>query len=86
MKFKVIMLIVVTVITMSCENQKRIDSSILEVTTFSLKTTANKNIFNVLDSKVEENFTSKQPGFIRRQSGVSENGIYTVIVDRKSVV
>ncbi|MFY7669499.1 hypothetical protein ACOSP6_00290 [Tenacibaculum sp. MEBiC06402] len=60
-------------------------NTIVEVTTFSLKTTAISQTFNKLDSKVEDNFTSKQPGFIKRESGVDENGVYTIIVYWKTM-
>ena len=32
------------------------------------------------DAQVESDFTSKQPGFIKRQSGVDEEGTYVVVV------
>lgn len=54
--------------------------SVLEVTRFSLKTTASATVFNKLDAEVESQFTSKQPGFIKRQSGVNEQGEYVVLV------
>jgi len=70
----------------SCKNEEKMkDSSVLEVTTFSIKTTANSQTFNKLDAKVQNDFTSKQPGFIRRESGVNENGVYTVIVYWKTL-
>ncbi len=69
----------------SKSDEKVVAPSVLEVTTFSLKTVANSQTFNDLDTKVQENFTSKQPGFIRRESGVNENGEYTVIVYWKTL-
>lgn len=62
----------------SCEKPK--PELVLEVTTFNIKTTASMQTFNALDAEVESNFTSKQPGFIKRQSAVDENGNYLVIV------
>lgn len=86
MKQKLILITMVTALTVSCKNaEKAIEPSVLEVTTFSLKTTANHQTFTELDAKVEEDFTSKQPGFIRRESGVNENGEYTVIVYWKTL-
>lgn len=83
--FKKITLLTISLMIISCTKSKKNtekmdDQRIMEVTTFSLKTTANKQIFNTLDSKVEDIFTSKQPGFIKRESGVDENGVYTIIV------
>lgn len=62
--------------TMSESNSK----SVLEVTTFKLKSTANASTFHKLDAEVESTFTGKQPGFIRRQSGVTDQGEYVVLV------
>ena len=58
---------------------------VLEVTTFKLNTTANPAVFNELDATIEATFTSKQPGYIHRQSGVTEQGDYLVLVYWKSV-
>lgn len=60
----------------SCTEAK----TVLEVTTFKTKSTANTSTFNNLDAEVENNFTSKQPGFIKRQSGINENGDYVILV------
>ena len=86
MKHKLILVAMVAVLATSCKNEeKAVPPSVLEVTTFSLKTVANSQTFNDLDAKVQENFTSKQPGFIRRESGINENGQYTVIVYWKTL-
>lgn len=62
----------------SCEQPK--EKVVLEVTTFRLKTISNATQFNELDKQVESNFTSHQPGFIKRQSAVNKNGEYMVLV------
>lgn len=54
--------------------------SIMEVTTFKLSADANQTAFAKRDAQVENDFTSKQPGFIKRQSGVDETGNYVVVV------
>lgn len=54
--------------------------TIMEVTTFNIKPGIAAAEFNSRDSQIESDFTSKQPGFIKRQSGVNENGAYVVIV------
>ncbi len=59
--------------------------SVLEVTTFKIKSTSNSIRFNQLDAEVEKNFTSQQPGFIHRQSGLSESGEYVVLVHWESI-
>lgn len=78
MKQKLSIASLILILTMSCTSNK--ENYVLEVTTFKLKTTTNTSTFNVLDAKVEENFTSKQPGFIKRQSAVNVNGEYVVLV------
>ena len=86
MKIKLILMAMVAIFATSCKNEEKMkDSSVLEVTTFSIKTTANSQTFNKLDAKVQNDFTSKQPGFIRRESGINENGVYTVIVYWKTL-
>tara|TARA_R110002126_G_scaffold100897_1_gene232654 strand:- start:2026 stop:3486 length:1461 start_codon:yes stop_codon:yes gene_type:complete len=86
MKQKLILIAMTVVLATSCKNEeKSIKPSVLEVTTFSIKTPVNIQTFNNLDAQVEDNFTSKQPGFIRRESGINENGEYTVIVYWKTL-
>lgn len=85
MKTNLILIAIVAIFTSSCKNEKKNENTVLEVTTFSLKTTANKINFYTLDAKVEDDFTSKQPGFIRRESGVNEKGEFTVIVYWKTI-
>lgn len=86
MKIKLILMAIVAILATSCKNEEKMkDSFVLEATTFSIKTPANSQTFNKLDAKVQNDFTSKQPGFIRRESGVNENGVYTVIVYWKTL-
>ncbi|MEM9889047.1 MAG: nuclear transport factor 2 family protein [Bacteroidota bacterium] len=56
------------------------DEVIMEVTTFKTKPNVNPSDFNARDVMIEEDFTSKQAGFIKRQSGISAEGKYVVIV------
>lgn len=70
--------LLLAIVVSSCGANRH--TSVLEVTTYKLKTTANALTFNKLDAEVENNFTTKQPGFIKRQSAVNENGEYTVFV------
>lgn len=53
---------------------------IMEVTTFKTNADVNQVSFASQDAEVESTFTSKQPGFIKRQSGVDEEGNYVVVV------
>jgi len=59
-------------------------TTIMEVTTFKIKSDADPVAFAARDAQVENDFTSKQPGFINRQSGLDEEGNYVVVVFWKS--
>ncbi len=59
--------------------------TIMEVTTFNINSNANPMTFAKGDAQVESDFTSKQPGFIKRQSGVDDKGNYVVVVYWKSL-
>ncbi len=54
--------------------------TIMEVTTFTINSGVEANTFAKRDAEVEQDFTSKQPGFIKRQSGLDEKGNYVVVV------
>ena len=54
--------------------------TIMEVTTFNINADADPAVFAKKDAQVESDFTSKQPGFITRQSGVDDKGNYVVVV------
>ncbi len=56
------------------------DKAIMEVTTFQLNSGADSKKFIIRDAEVENDFTSKQVGFIKRQSGVDDKGNYVVVV------
>ncbi|MEM9080020.1 MAG: hypothetical protein AAGC74_04940 [Verrucomicrobiota bacterium] len=58
---------------------------IIEITTFGIKSDVDAGAFAKRDSQVEADFTAKQSGFIKRQSGVSEEGDYVVMVYWKSL-
>ncbi len=81
MKFKSLILILIGTLLVSCNSNK----VVLEVTSFKLKSTVDTKEFNKLDAKVEEIFTKKQPGFIKRESGVNEKGEYVVLVYWNSI-
>ncbi|WFO16630.1 hypothetical protein M601_002130 [Cellulophaga baltica 4] len=80
MKTKLIVLSLFTMVIASCHAEKKEPTTVLEFTSFKLKTTASEAEFNKLDAEIEDSFTSKQPGYIRRQSGVNEQGEYVVMV------
>lgn len=59
--------------------------SIMEVTTFNINDNVDPIAFKTRDQLIEKDFTSKQPGFIKRQSAIDENGAYVVIVYWESI-
>jgi len=60
------------------------NKTIMEVTTFNINHDVNAQEFRARDLQIEEEYTSKQPGFIKRQSGVNDKGEYVVVVYWKS--
>lgn len=59
--------------------------TIMEVTTFGVTSEADPIAFAKRDTEVEADFTSKQPGFIKRQSGIDDKGNYVVVVFWESI-
>ena len=55
-------------------------TAIVEVVTFQLKPGTTPGEFRELDRAVEVEYVSRQPGFISRESAVSEDGQWLVIV------
>ncbi|WP_324027406.1 hypothetical protein QSV08_05800 [Maribacter sp. BPC-D8] len=84
MKTKIAALSLFAIALASCNNEDKKVETVLEVTSFHIKTTASELEFNTLDAQIEETFTSKQPGYIKRQSGVDDQGRYVVLVYWKS--
>ncbi len=83
--------IAVALILNSCSTKKSTDQTnnnqtdmnsktIMEVTTFNIQSNVNPDDFANRDKQIESDYTSKQPGFIKRQSAVNEKGEYVVIV------
>jgi heme-degrading monooxygenase HmoA len=69
----------------SCVTKNKSESNmnskaIMEVTTFNINSDVEPMTFLKRDAQVEIDFTSKQPGFINRQSGLDDDGNYVVIV------
>ncbi|MEM9341263.1 MAG: antibiotic biosynthesis monooxygenase [Bacteroidota bacterium] len=53
---------------------------VIEVTRFRAKEGTDDEAFTKRDAEIEEDYTSKQPGFIRRESAQSEDGEWLVVV------
>ncbi|RMA64785.1 antibiotic biosynthesis monooxygenase family protein [Ulvibacter antarcticus] len=58
---------------------------IIEVTTFKIKSDIDIAAFEKRDQSTKREYTAKQPGFMKRMSGVSENGEYVVVVYWKTM-
>jgi len=87
---KSVFLLVLSLCIISCTSKKNFtsnmeDKTIMEVTTFHINADINPMAFAKRDAKVGSDYTSKQPGFIKRQSGVDDKGNYVVVVYWKSV-
>lgn len=59
-------------------------NTIMEVTTFNINSDVDPIAFSNRDASVENDFTSNQSGFLKRQSGVDDKGNYVVVVYWKS--
>jgi len=57
-----------------------IQDNVIEVTTFNINSGVETAAFETRDTEIEADFTSLQPGFIRRTSSVDANGKYAVVV------
>jgi len=80
-----LLLLALSMCISNCSTAENTDSetqttSILEVTTFKTNSDVSPLLFAKRDALVEADFTSQQPGFIRRQSGVDGDGNYVVAV------
>ena len=53
---------------------------VIEITTFNYKSDVNAETFWMRDAEIQADYTSKQPGFLKRESGVSEEGEVIVVV------
>ncbi|MFK7908846.1 MAG: nuclear transport factor 2 family protein [Chitinophagales bacterium] len=54
--------------------------NVIEVTTFKINDNLDSSNFEARDAEIEADFTSLQPGFIRRASSVNADGEYAIIV------
>ena len=57
-------------------------SYVIEVTTFKYKTSMNSDDFWEEDATIQDIYTSKQPGYISRESGYSEDSKEVVVIVR----
>ncbi len=62
------------------EKEEVATSLVVEVTRFALNADVDANAFESRDAEIEQDFTSNQPGFLKRLSGVDADGKYVVVV------
>lgn len=80
---KISSLCFIGLLVLACANKTTsIPPYVLEVTTFSYSPNVVETKFWEEDAKVENNYTSKQPGFISRESGYNDSSGRVVVVVR----
>lgn len=80
---KLIIIALVSIFTIGCsQNQKIVKPYVIEVTTFKYKATVDADEFWKRDAGIEADYTSKQPGYISRESGYSAADNEVVVVVR----
>lgn len=80
---KIILIALISIFAISCsQKQKEMKPYVIEVTTFKYNTNVDIDKFWSRDAEIETDYTSKQPGYISRESGFSENNNQIVVVVR----
>lgn len=77
-----VVIILICVAFFGCQQNTKVMEKpyVIEVTTFQYKSTINADDYWKEDAKVEDIYTSKQPGYISRHSGYSEDKNEVVVV------
>lgn len=79
MKYILIILTSLTMLSFG-KKEKENNSYIIEITTFKIKSTVKTKDFWKEDAKIDANYTSKQPGYISRESGFDNETNEVLIV------
>jgi PKD repeat protein len=79
MKYVLIILTSLTLLSF-VNKEKESNSYIIEITTFKMKSTVNTEEFWKEDAKIDANYTSKQPGYISRESGFDKDTNEVLVV------
>ena len=82
MKQLLIIFILFTLLTACSTHTEIMNPYVIEVVTFKYKNTVLAADFWAEDAKIEANYTSKQAGFISRESGYSENDNEVLVIVR----
>lgn len=64
--------------------ESKIEPTVIEVATFKLADGVSPSQFAPLDEAVERNHVSKQPGFVSRETGYTDQGEWLVVVHWES--
>ncbi|WP_452226885.1 hypothetical protein [Lacinutrix cladophorae] len=72
MKYLLILLTSITLLSF-IKKEKTINTYVIEVTTYKIKEAVSNENYWIEDAKVDANYTSKQPGYISRESAYNED-------------
>jgi len=79
MKYLIIIFLSLTALSFN-KKEKNMDTYVIEITTFKMKSTVNADDFWVEDAMIDTNYTSKQPGYISRESAFDEDSNEVLVV------
>ena len=65
--------------------ESNVEPTVIEVATFKLADGVSPAQFAPLDAAVERNHVSKQPGFVSRETGYTDQGEWLVVVHWESI-
>lgn len=79
----IILLTLISLSAISCkQNQSNMTSYVIEVTSFQYNSNVDADVFWARDAAIEADYTSKQPGYISRESGYSKDNNEVIVVVR----
>lgn len=80
---KQLLIVIICISFFGCESKSEIMKPyVIEVVTLKYKATINADDFWKEDAKIQKDYTSKQPGFISRESGNSNNENEVLVIVR----
>lgn len=79
---KKLLIIIACLAIAGCSTNMKNNPYVIEVVTFKYKSSVESSAFWARDAKIETEYTSKQSGFISRESGYSENDSEVLVVVR----
>lgn len=80
---KILVIALASIFAISCsKKQKDMKPYIIEITTFKYNLDVDPDKFWIRDGEIEAEYTSKQPGYLSRESAFSENNKEILVVVR----